>query len=511
VFVYIDKHGQGSCRRRRRQRCSAQLAFLEGVRARDFRDAWTAARLGRVRRRHDSGSSTGLDYARLSTSLVAGSLSIADIGKNACPDLVQPTLVFSPVGGFGDRLKGMVTAFYASLLTHARFRVAWTRPSVLAGYFEVDPSWLWSDADDDDVPGTPPINADIANPGIKVGARFEPGSIQAHMPGAAIVRAVDDREYLPFFDAAQNDFVGALAPPNHCKGSQKPCSTIIFVTSAHAWLTIVRLPALRITADAYGLSSLTQRELFTLALRVLLRHPSAPVLLGVETAIAGVLDVNRGVGLLPVFAQMAAFSRVPEHRPTWRMARRWPRGARLPGLPSRVQASPSQAARGPPALIGIQIRTGGVGETWSDSSLRHPVDSAACFARRARTLCQQVYGGACIVYLSTDSQIAADLFAGHMNGTRIIRAGGAILHTDRPLDAGHRGASPANAPAGDPWLRTYVDWVSLAQVDVLLISHGGFGWTAAWAGGVRSAQQLRLGGEAACDWVDLDGCAGLPA
>lgn len=459
--------------------------------------------LARAPRRHAPGNIAGLDYARLSASLVAGSLAMTDIGKNACPDMIQPTLVFSPVGGFADRLKGMVTACYAALLTHARFRVAWTRPSALADYFEVDPSWLWSDDAGDDVDGG---NAHAH----KSSAPFEPGSVQAHIPGATTVHAVDDREYLAFFDAAENDFVRALVPPNPAN-----TSTVVFVTNAYAWLTIVRHPALRSTADAYGLSSLTQRELFALALRVLLRRPSAAVIHGVDTAMAGVLDANQGAGSLPAFAlARTAKSKVwPDLRPAWRTARRWPRGARLTSLPGRVQASPTQAPPQPHALIGVQIRTGGVGEAWSDSRLRHPVESAACFARRARTLCQHVYGGACVAYVSADSQAAADVFAGHMNGTRVIRAGGAILHTDRPLDADRRGATaPTNAPvAGDPWLRTYVDWVTLAQADVLLVSHGGFGWTAAWAGGVRSAQQLRLGGEAACEWVDLDGCAGLPA
>lgn len=427
------------------------------------------------------------DYTLLSARLSAWTKQVAKHGPHACPGLVQPTLVFSPVGGFADRLKGAVTAFYAALLTHARFQVAWTAPAALADYFDVDPAWLWQGGDE------------AGNAAAQAPASFQPGAVQARIPGAAIVHAVDEAGYGPFFDGAHHDFVRALAPP-----ASANCSSIIFVTNAAAWLAVVRHQDLRPAADALGLSGLTQRQLFVLALHTLLRRPADTVVHGIDEVLAPTLDVRRAL------AVSVAFGGGNGRTATESSGRRRP-PLRRKG-PSRLLLLQRAAFRSTrstsiPALIGVQIRTGGVGEAWTDSRLRHPVDSARCFAARALQVCQHAYGGACTVYLATDAVAAAAVFEQHVNGSlAVVRAPGPILHTDRPL-----AADPASPPTPDPWRKTHVDWVALGMADVLLTSHGGFGWTAAWAGGVPYVQQLRLGGEAACEWVDFDGCAAVPA
>ena len=98
------------------------------------------------------------------------------------------------------------------------------------------------------------------------------------------------------------------------------------------------------------------------------------------------------------------------------------------------------------------------------------------------------------------------------NGTGIAvsQTSGLFLHTDRGVPATLT-APPrtlmGRGPA-DPWLKTYADWAALSQADVLLMSHSGYGLTAAWTGGVPHVRQLRKGGE--CEWTRLDDCAELP-
>ena len=121
-----------------------------------------------------------------------------------------------------------------------------------------------------------------------------------------------------------------------------------------------------------------------------------------------------------------------------------------------------------------------------------------------------VHAGACVVFLTADSRAAVDVFVGAMNGTGIgvAQTNGPILHTDRGVPASLLSNASTATITSDPWLKTYADWVALSQSDVLLMSHSGYGLTAAWAGGVPHVWQLREGD--ACEWVRLDDCAELP-
>jgi hypothetical protein len=54
----------------------------------------------------------------------------------------------------------------------------------------------------------------------------------------------------------------------------------------------------------------------------------------------------------------------------------------------------------------------------------------------------------------------------------------------------------------DIWEKTFIDWTTLSQVDVLLMSFSGFGWTAAWSGAVPYVRRLGIRGN--CSWSDFD-------
>ena len=41
------------------------------------------------------------------------------------------------IGGFGDRVRGMVTAYYLALMTNSSFSVDWAKPYNLSDYFAV--------------------------------------------------------------------------------------------------------------------------------------------------------------------------------------------------------------------------------------------------------------------------------------------------------------------------------------------------------------------------------------
>ena len=431
---------------------------------------------------------------------------LTSLAAAACGGTPQPTLVFTTVGGFGDRLKGMVTAFYVALLTHAEFRVSWTVPSPLAPYFDVEPALLW--ADDGDGNGIqPPHDANTATPD------FDPFATHLVIPGANAVDAIDIRA---FFTDPANDFVARLAPPANG-------AVTLLRTNVPTWLEVVRHPSLRGAAALYGLTDLSRRDLFVLAVQAVLRRPLPVVVDAVTSVLPHPLHAAVGRSMAFGFgggggggsggdgATGEAGRRYPPEGSVARPPRR--RGAApVPVHLAGPDTAPSSASLDGdvpppvPAFIGVQIRTGGVGEAWNDSEHRHPVDSARCFAAQAKAWCANVYGGHCVVFLTADSRAATRAFVAAFNGTGIAvrQTSGLFLHTDRGVPAtAHRGAAARTRGAPtDPWLKTYADWAALSQADVLLMSHSGYGLTAAWTGGVPHVRQLHKGGE--CEWTRLD-------
>jgi hypothetical protein len=136
-------------------------------------------------------------------------------------------------------------------------------------------------------------------------------------------------------------------------------------------------------------------------------------------------------------------------------------------------------------LVGVQIRTGGDGQSWPDP-VRHPPESADCFAAEAVRSCSAATHR-CAVFLTSDSRAAATRFraavAAHHDPPTVIEYEGPILHTDRSSDAVDGG--------NDPWLKSVLDWWMLRKADHLIVSRSGYGETAAWASG-RKAKRLRF-------------------
>jgi len=409
----------------------------------------------------------------------------------ACPGTQQPTLVFTTIGGFGDRLKGMVTAYYAALLTHAKFRVSWTVPSPIAPYFDVDPALLW----------------EKDNTGLSDNPDYEPFETHLVVPGASAVDVID--VYVFFTDPA-NDLLAGLAPPANG-------TVTVLRTNAPSWLEVVRHPSLRRAAELYGLADLSRRDLFVLAVQAVLRRFKPVVMEAALSALPKPLQapVRKNLAYGFVGAGVASGDAGRKKYPGVNVARLARRrgGIRLPNYREDLGPAPSRRLHEDapvPALIGVQIRTGGIGEAWNDSEHRHPMGSARCFADQAKEWCLKVYSGMCVVFLTADSRAAAHAFVSALNGTGIavMQTRGPILHTDRGVPVTSRPRYALTRASADPWLKTYADWAALSQADVLLMSHSGYGLTAAWAGGVSHVQQLHKGGS--CEWARLDDCAELP-
>ena len=235
-------------------------------------------------------------------------------------------------------------------------------------------------------------------------------------------------------------------------------SSVYVHTNAYQWREVVYYPEHRAMAELYGLAGLTRYELYNLAMRVLMPKPSE--------------RIRRAVNEVLV--------RSP-HWPIVFGSRRTP-----------LQASDK--------VIGVQIRTGGVGENWTDDA-RDPLSSVHCFAHEVRRICGERN---CTVFLTTDSQLATSEFKKMTQSPhlRLTEWRGQILHT--ALHSG-RPSSTNQTESTDIWEKTFVDWTALSQVDVLLMSKSGFAWTAAWAGPVPYARQLLYHGHTdTCSWRDFD-------
>ena len=327
-------------------------------------------------------------------------------------------LVFKPLGGWGDQIRGMVTVFYAAALTHLGFAATWSPLFTVDDYFETRLAAYSRDA----------------------------GAAELAAPVIAVVHNSSH-----FKEPAAVDTLLAL-----------PGSAVLH-TNAFQWAELARLPRLRAAAEHLGVAGLSQEALFVLAVQVMLPRPAPAV----------EAHVNAALG-------RAAQTRIEFGR---RMAH--------------------SAHKRRPLTIGVQIRTGGIGEAWDDDQ-RLPLSSAACFAAEAARLCG---GVRCLVFLTADSGAAAGRFRAALTAVAgvdaaVVEHAGPILHTAQGVPR----AAP-DEPSIDPWLKTFVDWTALSQVDALLMSRSGFGWTAGWAGRVPYLRMLREG--AACVWIDFDTPDGL--
>lgn len=319
----------------------------------------------------------------------------------------QLPLIYEPVNGWGDQLRGIVTVFYVALMTCKTFKMHWTHDFKLDNYFDT----AFQVASPDDVRSSNKISI------------------------------VNDFEYFKR-EGAVLDIAGSN-------------TSMTLRTNAYQWVEVVRHPAFRATAELYNLAGCSMYELFVVAMRVLLPRPSA--------------RVRQAVNKMLLF------------EPT-----------------SPIEYG-SRRHRGPdsPPVIGVQIRTGGIGEGWEERrNHRHPLSNVSCFATEAERLCSA--HRTCTIYLTTDSRLASSEFKRLVASphVRLVESQGHILHTSLSKTVPN-GAGGSNA--SDVWEKTFVDWTALSQVDTMLMSRSGFGWTAAWAGPVPYVRRF-----VECAFVDID-------
>lgn len=377
------------------------------------------------------------------------------------------TLAYNPKGcGLGDRVRGAVTTFYLALVTHSTFALDWDAPFKLDDYFDVG----------------------------RFVVPFRPAD-------ADWVGAINDWAF--FTSAAYIDRLASSTAP-----------VVILNTNSFHWKEVVAHPAHLRAAQSYGIAGATRHDLYRLAFDAVFGSPRQHVMDELRRTLGDGGGVAAAGGL--ALAAAAASSPRPRRAAGLALARRKqpPPVFRVPigGAGLLVDAAPRTF------LIGIQLRTGGVGEAWEETAFhRHPLTSVACFAREAAALCRQQAGGGCRVFLTADSAAAAARFRDDFKvaaaagddgslgpvAADIVEAAGLTLHADMPVPAGARAAP-------HPYTKTFVDWLALSTADAVLMSHSGFGWTAAWGGGVPYARQLKWErGRApeACDWLPFDACA----
>lgn len=142
----------------------------------------------------------------------------------------EPLLTFTILpepgtsGGFGDRLKGMVTTFYQALMTDSSFSIDWTRPYDLGNFFSLNRC------------------SRASNDG-------EPNSLR---------RAIDSQEWTYILNGTyKNDIQRSVR----------------IATNSFQWLHIVRDPEFRDRARVLGLLPASHAKLFKMAVDSILECP----------------------------------------------------------------------------------------------------------------------------------------------------------------------------------------------------------------------------------------------
>ena len=235
----------------------------------------------------------------------------------------------------------------------------------------------------------------------------------------------------------------------------KPNTTVKLISNAYRWAQIARSPMLHQQASLYGLDGLTQPELFRLAMDVMLPGTKPLLLQAAHDALAST------------------------------------------GMNSaRFLEAGNKSGH---YMVGVHMRTGNFDESGHrEGAPRVTLQMATCFADRAIAICQEV--AACVVVLCSDSKQARDLFrlrishsSGHTN-IQVVSVPGKPTHT--VISNQHR-LSHGNSTL--EWRKTMTDWYLLTRSDALLLSDSGFGWSAAFAGGVKRIWQVNK--DERCIWT----------
>lgn len=413
---------------------------------------------GKSRATQDVGHGMSLDLTEIA---LARCLEGRRVVNFALPDEHTAKVEKWWAGGFGDRLLGMVTALFLAVLTDSGFAVEWRWPYDIHEFFDlrecnISPTMSTSSA--------PRVSA----------SQVISENEEALAGNTTVLR-----------NTLAQDLWNYFSDGNFAQDNGK---NLILWSNARHWQELVRHPSTRTRAQALGINKLSRKELFKLGVESLFRRPSK-------------LLVDSHARLMREFSTRERAS----------VRRKGDSLSRTSG--ERVSDERSPNFKDTKLLVGVQIRTGGDGDGWSDP-LRHPVSSASsCFAAEAASIC--LTRRACSVFLTADSKRAASLFVRRytklVEGYReqqqktsmknwasrserrqppaiVIQTPGIIAHTDRStlLEDGDA--------ASQAWLKSVLDWWTLKSADYLLISRSGFGETAAWASSAQVVRRLQLGG-----------------
>lgn len=152
-------------------------------------------------------------------------------------------------GGFGDRLRGMVTTYFLAVITNSSFAVHWMHPYNLSDFFIVPSCHAHERSRNHD-----------QIPAIEGTAVDSLASTPLPAKGAITRTAIDDWKY--FSDFSFMEDTG---------------KNIEIHTNSFHWKEVVQHPAFRERAASLGLSNLSQAELFKLAIDELLQNPTSVV------------------------------------------------------------------------------------------------------------------------------------------------------------------------------------------------------------------------------------------
>ena len=102
----------------------------------------------------------------------------------------------------------------------------------------------------------------------------------------------------------------------------------------------------------------------------------------------------------------------------------------------------------------------------------------SCFIQQIESKCQNRL---CSVFLASDSEKAASQFKEGLSKLQIplLTLPGKSLHVDDLKNESVPGARD-EAKAVEPYLKTFGDWAMFSLADEMILSHSGFGFTAAW-------------------------------
>jgi hypothetical protein len=158
--------------------------------------------------------------------------------------------------------------------------------------------------------------------------------------------------------------------------------------------------------------------------------------------------------------------------------------------------------------IGIHMRMGdsALANTFKQSEKRYKPGVQICWVRQAIKECNAVHPNRCVVWLaSDDSKIAAEVTDDLIKaGIEVLAAPGESTHIDFVNSTNYEEQLEAAGKA-------YLDWYMLTQMEVLIMSRGGFSISAAHRGLPRRAMFLEYvqSEESTCRFKDyIHDCVG---